>query len=367
MIPTRPDVHVLDPLSPAEIERAAELVRDSGRFAAGSRFILISTAEPPRGSRERQGRAAEAIAFDPARQVVSEFHVDLERDVVVAVTERDDVRPAIGLAEVEGFEQAVRSHAGFREAMRRRGIDDLASVIIDPAPSGPTGARGGGGRPARAPARLRPALGRRQRRTRARSRASTASSTSTPAMLVHFEDRGIVPFPAEEGEFRERARRAARRRAADPHHAARGPELRRRRLPGPLAEVAAARRLHEPRGPGPARGRLRGRRRRAADPAPRVDRRDGRALRATPTAVLPRTPLDIGELGIGTMTNSLTLGCDCLGEIHYFDVAYVDRRRRRGRDDPATRSACTRRTTGSSGSTSTSGPARSRCAAAAGW
>jgi primary-amine oxidase len=34
-------------------------------------------------------------------------------------------------------------------------------------------------------------------------------------------------------------------------------------------------------------------------------------------------PLDIGEFNIGTMTNSLTLGCDCLGTIHYFDGVVV--------------------------------------------
>ncbi len=33
---------------------------------------------------------------------------------------------------------------------------------------------------------------------------------------------------------------------------------------------------------------------------------------------------DIGEYGIGPMTNSLELGCDCLGEIRYFDVELVD-------------------------------------------
>ncbi len=37
-----------------------------------------------------------------------------------------------------------------------------------------------------------------------------------------------------------------------------------------------------------------------------------------------QSPLDIGELNVGTFTNSLTLGCDCLGAIHYFDVAYAD-------------------------------------------
>ena len=37
-----------------------------------------------------------------------------------------------------------------------------------------------------------------------------------------------------------------------------------------------------------------------------------------------RNAFDIGEFGIGIMTNSLELGCDCLGEIHYFDVALTD-------------------------------------------
>ena len=37
-----------------------------------------------------------------------------------------------------------------------------------------------------------------------------------------------------------------------------------------------------------------------------------------------RNAFDIGEFGIGIMTNSLELGCDCLGEIHYFDIALTD-------------------------------------------
>ncbi len=30
---------------------------------------------------------------------------------------------------------------------------------------------------------------------------------------------------------------------------------------------------------------------------------------------------DAGEVGIGRCANSLELGCDCLGEIYYFDMA----------------------------------------------
>ena len=33
-----------------------------------------------------------------------------------------------------------------------------------------------------------------------------------------------------------------------------------------------------------------------------------------------KNAFDAGEYGIGSLTNSLTLGCDCLGEIHYFDA-----------------------------------------------
>ena len=64
-----------------------------------------------------------------------------------------------------------------------------------------------------------------------------------------------------------------------------------------------------------------------------------------------RTAYDIGEWGLGFMTQSLELGCDCLGEIRL-------RRRRAARHARAsptrsrTRSASTRRTTASSGSTS---------------
>ena len=29
--------------------------------------------------------------------------------------------------------------------------------------------------------------------------------------------------------------------------------------------------------------------------------------------------LDVGDLGIGRNANTLELGCDCLGSIHYFD------------------------------------------------
>jgi primary-amine oxidase len=37
-----------------------------------------------------------------------------------------------------------------------------------------------------------------------------------------------------------------------------------------------------------------------------------------------RNAFDLGEYGIGSLLDSLTLGCDCLGHIHYFDVCAHD-------------------------------------------
>ncbi len=33
-----------------------------------------------------------------------------------------------------------------------------------------------------------------------------------------------------------------------------------------------------------------------------------------------KNAFDVGEAGMGILTNSLVLGCDCLGEIRYLDV-----------------------------------------------
>ena len=79
---------------------------------------------------------------------------------------------------------------------------------------------------------------------------------------------------------------------------------------------------------------------------------------ATPPPVHSRkNAFDAGEYSIGALANSLELGCDCLGEIRYFDAVMADSRRRAVHDQER-RSACTRRTSGSSGSTSTCAPAR---------
>src|SRR5437879_12113261 len=39
-----------------------------------------------------------------------------------------------------------------------------------------------------------------------------------------------------------------------------------------------------------------------------------------------KNAFDAGEWGLRRMVNSLTLGCDCLGGIHYFDTTFCGER-----------------------------------------
>ena len=74
---------------------------------------------------------------------------------------------------------------------------------------------------------------------------------------------------------------------------------------------------------------------------------------------------DSGEIGFGRMANSLKLGCDCLGVIHYFDAVVPD-----VFGNPRTienASACTRKMPGFPGSTSMCAPDARKCAAPESW
>ena len=108
--------------------------------------------------------------------------------------------------------------------------------------------------------------------------------------------------------------------------AARGRVVHARRQPAALAEVVAAGRLQPPRGlvlhtvgyeDG---GRVRPVAHRLSFAEMVVPYRD-----PTPDHYR-RTAFDIGEWGLGFMTTSLELGCDCLGEIAYLDAVLHDTR-----------------------------------------
>ena len=129
-----------------------------------------------------------------------------------------------------------------------------------------------------------------------------------------------------------------------------------------LGELALPGRLRRPRGPGAAPDLVHGWR-----PGRPIIYRASIAEMVVPygdpsPVRFWQNYFDTGEYLLGQQANSLELGCDCLGEIHYFDAVLADERGD-ARDDRRTPSACTRRTSACSGSTPTCSPASPRCAA----
>lgn len=317
--------HPLDPLTPAEITRAAAILRADRAPSDRVKFISVSTLEPPKGMPSQGApRAAEAVLFDSERGVTIEAAVDLDAGRVSAWRELTGVQPQLTVEEFLTVEAAVRNAPEFIAAVRRRGIDDITSVDIDPVAAGyyglPEEGEPGARRLARILAYARPTPGGNAYARPLHGIFGLVDVTT--GQLVRFEDRDPAPLPPGDGEFRA-------------GHA------------GPLRDDVREIRITQPEGPSFSvhghevswqKWRFRvGFSSREGLVLHELGYEDGGRVRpimhrasyaemVVPYADPDRfymSPLDIGEFNTGTLTNSLTLGCDCLGAIHYFDAAYV--------------------------------------------
>ncbi len=311
-----------DPLSPDEIRAAVGIAAPGVGAAADQHVVCVSTGEPARDGSEDARRFAEVIVHDRSAGDTRTVRVDLEAGAVDREHVDHGVQPAMTTEEFLRVQQAVRDAPEFRAALERRGIDDLSLVDVDPVSAGAYGRpeEQGGRRLARVLAYVRPEPGGN---AYARPIEGVFGLVDVHTNeIVHFEDRDPVAMPTEEGEFR--ADRLTLRADVRPIHISQ-PE-------GPSFTVDG----HEVRW---QKWRLNvGFSMREGLVLHRIGYEDDGRLRPVlhrasfAEMVVPyadpdrfyQTPLDIGEFNIGTMTNSLTLGCDCLGVIHYFDAAYAD-------------------------------------------
>ena len=146
----------------------------------------------------------------------------------------------------------MRLHPEFQAAMAKRGITDFATVQVDAWPAGHFGAPRSriGGWPA-AVAFVRPQPGDSEWAHPVDGVIALVDLNTLEVLRV--DDHGVVPIPPESGNF-DAAAGAPLRDDITParDHPARGPELHARRPRAALAALAAARRLHAPRGAGAA-------------------------------------------------------------------------------------------------------------------
>jgi primary-amine oxidase len=332
--PTSP--HPLSPLTGDEINAARDLALARAANPEGVRFAYLGLYEP---AKETVRAADRGEPFTTDRRVRMHLIEGPEADVteVVASVTRGAIdqwevasgmRPALQIEESIMVLAALHGHEEWNAALDRRGIVDRSLVQIDPWPAGTFG--------------LPHEENRRISRCLAflrESKEDNGYARPLEGLMAYVDmgrgevlevvDLGVVPFPPKAGSYY--------------------PEDN-----GPLRSDLKPLEITQPEGPSfEVDGNLvrwqKWTMRVGMDPLEglviwRVGYEDGGRVRpvlyraAVSEMVVPyghpspmhawKSAFDAGEWGLGRMANSLTLGCDCLGEIRYFDDVWADERGR---------------------------------------
>ncbi|HTA07674.1 MAG TPA: primary-amine oxidase [Streptosporangiaceae bacterium] len=326
--------HPLDPLSADEIRHVAAALRARKEVDPGWRFASIDLAEPAKDELTRGAadiaRAAHVICWNTADGQACRALVSLPDGDITQWELLPDVQPNMTVDEWHECDEMLRRQPQLIDALARRGITDVSLVLTDVWAYGA----------ALVPARYRGLrLGWADVWARGSADGNPYAHHITglhPVVdlnrmrLLELEDNeseGGTERPDVMGEYL--------------------PEL----IPTPQREVSPLH-VHQPDG---VSFTLDGRLLRWQNWELRLgfNYREGLVLhtvgfrdagRLRPIAhrlsfaemIVPyrdatpdhyrRTAFDIGEWGLGFMTTSLDLGCDCLGEIRYLDAVVHDSR-----------------------------------------
>nr|GLL36161.1 hypothetical protein DM860_011308 [Ipomoea trifida] len=365
--------HPLDPLSAAEISVAVATVRAAGdtpEVRDGMRFIEVVLVEPDKSvvaladayffppfqssllPKTRGGplipnklppRRARLIVYNRKSNETSIWIVELaevhaaprgghHKGKVISSNVVPDVQPPIDAQEYADCEAVVKSYPPFKEAMKRRGIDDLDLVMVDPWCVGYHSE-------ADSPSRR---LAKPLVFCRAESNCPMENGYARPVEgiyvlvdvqnmeIIEFEDRKLVPLPPVDplrnytaGE----TRGGVDRSDVKPLHIIQpeGPSF---RISGNYVEwqkwnfrigftpreglvIHSVAYLDGSRGRRPIAHRLSF----VEMVVPYGDPNDPHYR---------KNAFDAGEDGLGKNANSLKRGCDCLGFIKYFDAHFTN-------------------------------------------
>jgi primary-amine oxidase len=326
-------LYPLDPLTAGEIRRVAEIVRRDRGTGDGWRFASIELREPSKevlAAGQVTDREALAVGWDRADGQAYRAVVSLTGDAVTSWQHLPGQQPNMTVDEWHECDEMLRSHPALVEALARRGITDMSLVLTDMWAYGA----------ALVPERYRDlrigwcdvwCRSSEQSNPYAQHITGLHPVVDLNAMtLLELEDSradagAVAGQPGVMGEYLPRL------------------------IPTPLRTVKPLE-VSQPAGVDfSLEGRLlswQGWQLRLG-----FNHREGLVLhqvgfvdagRLRPVAhrlsfaemVVPyrdaspdhyrRTAFDIGEWGLGFMTTSLELGCDCLGEITYLDAVVHD-------------------------------------------
>jgi primary-amine oxidase len=329
--------HPLEPLTAEEIDAAAAVLRAERGLGDSARFVFVTLHEPPKSAvlawtpdAAALPREAHVVLYDRAARRTYEAVVSLTDRTVLTWTPVEGVQPPIMAEEFTSCEAIVQADPRWQEAMRLRGIEDFSLAMIDPWASSWTGPEDdpAARRIARPLTWVRSAPGEHGY---ARPVEGLVVVVDLDAgEVVEVSDHGVVPLPGRPGNYEE-------------------PWL---FEPGNVPAVAAYRTdlapisITQPDGPsftvdGHAVTWLGWQLRIGFTPREGLVLHevghDGRSIVYRASLAEMYVPygdpapthrfknvFDQGEYGVGWLANSLTLGCDCVGHIHYFDGVVND-------------------------------------------
>jgi primary-amine oxidase len=332
-------------LSADEITATSTILRQERSLSEAVRFVSIELHEPGKDlvqgldAGQSVDRQSFVVLRDRRNRATIEAVVSLTRAQVCSWREIPDVLPIFARDELHECQELLFSDSRFLQAMLRRGVDDLSQVSVDIWSAGNTGPQDNPteGRLVRALFFVR--RGKFDNRYARPVEGLVALIDLDRGEVLEVVDHGVVPLPERPGNYI--------------------PELTTGQIEGypdnfpPLEQLREDLRpieITQPEGPsftveGHAvswqKWRLRiGYNLREGLVLHQVGYEDGGRIRP----ILYRASLselyvsygdpnpthrikhmfDQGEWGIGGLLNYLVLGCDCLGNIRYFDVVVND-------------------------------------------
>ncbi len=331
--------HPLAPLDGDEINAAREIVVGSGLLTIPSdevRFAYLGLCDPPKalvhahdcGESVVLDRRVRAVLLQGPEATVVEVIVSVTRGVVDSWIEVADVRPNLQFEEAMKVIGALRADPEWNAALDRRGIVDKSLVQIDPWPAGTFGSHHEKNR------RITKALAYLRD-----SPDDNGYARPLEGLLAYVDmgrgtvlevvDIGVVPFPPQGGSYypedngplRADLRPLAITQKEGPSFTVDGNLVRWQKWSlrvgmDPLEGLVIHTVGYEDG------GRVRPLLFRASVSEMVVPYGDPGPMHSWKSA------FDAGEWGLGRMANSLSLGCDCLGEITYLDDVFSDERGR---------------------------------------
>jgi primary-amine oxidase len=315
-------------LTPDEVTATADVLREAGDLPEGALIAHVVLDEPTKDvlAAWKPGdpvvRVVRAQVVPGPELVLVETKVDVTNRKVVERTVVEGMRPALSMNEAVMAVFLIKEHPDYIAALAKRGIEDLDRVQIDPWPAGVFGYGAEQGR------RISRCISFLREHD-----SDNGYARPIEGVIVHFDmgrgevvevvDHGVVPMP--------------------PNHARYDVAS-----VGPLRTGVKPLEITQPEGPSfTVTGNLvewqNWSLRVAFDPYEglvlhQVGYEDGGRVRpilhraSIAEMVVPygipgeahgwKNAFDAGEWGLGRMTQSLELGCDCLGEITYLDATF---------------------------------------------